>query len=84
MSEKTAKRAKPKAAGAKDDAGVLGNLPATRANRFGRTRQTAAAVEIGDARSMAGVDELIAILVANADDGAVDGELPRGAPSRCR
>jgi hypothetical protein len=43
MSEKTAKRAKPKAAGGKDDAGVLGNLPATRANRFGGERSSAAA-----------------------------------------
>jgi hypothetical protein len=43
MSEKTAKRAKPKAAGGKDDAGVLGNLPATRANRFGGERSAGTA-----------------------------------------
>ena len=43
MSEKTAKAKKGKAAAAKDQPGVLGNLPATRATRFGgeRTRGTA-------------------------------------------
>jgi hypothetical protein len=38
MSEKTAKPGKGKAAGGQDDAGVLGNLPATRANRIGGER----------------------------------------------
>jgi hypothetical protein len=44
MSEKTAKPRKAKAAAGKDDAGVLGNLPATRTTRFGadRARGTAA------------------------------------------
>ena len=42
MSEKPAKRAKPKRAGGKDDAGVLGSLPATRASRVGGERSDGA------------------------------------------
>ena len=43
MREKTAKPAKAKAAGGKNDAGVLGNLPATRTSRFGGERSSGAA-----------------------------------------
>ena len=43
MSEKTAKPKKRKAAGSKDQPGVLGNLPATRTTRFGGERSQATA-----------------------------------------
>jgi hypothetical protein len=43
MSEKTAKPKKSKAAAGKDQPGVLGNLPATRATRFGGERSRATA-----------------------------------------
>lgn len=47
MSEKTAKPKKGKAAAGKDQPGVLGNLPATRATRFGgeRSRGTTTATK---------------------------------------
>ena len=45
MSEKTAKPKKRKAAGSKDQPGVLGNLPATRTTRFGGERSRGAATK---------------------------------------